>query len=213
MAVDGIAASDIAVGGFSPLSTCDWPGELVATVFCQGCPLACRYCHNADLIPPGPGIGPTWPGVLSILERRRGLLDGVVFSGGEPTLQKALPNAVAAVRAQGFRVGLHTAGPYPERLARLLPDLDWVGFDIKAPFADYERITGVAGSGERARQSLVALAGSGVAFELRTTVHPLLLGDADLARLDADLALLGLGPTQRQPFRSQGCQDATLLTV
>lgn len=57
MTVADIAVSDIAVGGFSPLSTCDWPNELVATVFCQGCPLACRYCHNTDLIPPGRGAG------------------------------------------------------------------------------------------------------------------------------------------------------------
>lgn len=213
MPVDDITASDIAVGGFSPLSTCDWPGELVATVFCQGCPLACRYCHNADLIPPGRGRGPDWREILSLIRRRRGLLDGVVFSGGEPTLQKALPEAVAAVKALGFRVALHTAGPYPERFVRLLPDVDWVGFDVKAPFADYERVTGVPESGIRARKSLIALAGSGVAFEVRTTVHPSLLDDADLARLDADLALLGLGPTRRQPFRRKGCQDAELLTA
>lgn len=204
---------DIAVGGFSPLSTCDWPGELVATVFCQGCPLACRYCHNVDLIPPGRGAGPDWGKVLSVLEKRRGLLDGVVFSGGEPTLQKALPEAVAAARALGFRVGLHTAGPYPDRFARLLPQLDWVGFDVKAPFAAYERITGVPESGLRARDSLIALAGSGAAFEVRTTVHAVLLDEADLVRLDADLAALGLGPTRRQPFRSQGCQDAKLLAA
>jgi len=208
-----MSADEVAVGSFSPLSTCDWPGELVATVFCQGCPLACRYCHNADLIPPGRGAGPDWRAIRSLLEGRRGLLDGVVFSGGEPTLQKALPEAVAAVRALGFRVGLHTAGPYPDRFARLLPDIDWVGFDVKAPFAEYERITGVPESGVRARESLIALAGSGVAFEVRTTVHPVLLDEADLVRLDADLAALGLGPTRRQSFRSQGCQDAKLLAV
>lgn len=202
--------ADLAVGGFTPLSTCDWPGELTATVFCQGCPLACRYCHNADLIPPGRGAGPDWSCVLALLEKRRGLLDGVVFSGGEPTLQRALPEAAAAVRALGFRVGLHTAGPYPERLARLLPLVDWVGFDVKAPFSAYEKITGVSGSGGRARQSLVALVRSGVAFEVRTTVHPLLLGEADLASLDADLAALGVGPTRRQPFRRAGCRDALL---
>ena len=208
-----MAAADIAVGGFSPLSTCDWPGELVATVFCQGCPFACRYCHNTDLIPPGPGDGPDFMAILAVLEMRRGLLDGVVFSGGEPTLQKALPDAVSAVRALGFRVGLHTAGPYPDRLARLLPQLDWVGFDIKAPFADYQRITGVPDSGVQARESLARLARSDVAFEIRTTVHPLLLDEIDLVRLDADLAELGLGPTRRQPFRAKGCHDAELLPV
>ena len=206
MPVDGIA-----VGGFSPLSTCDWSGELVATVFCQGCPLACRYCHNTDLIPPGQGAGPDFATILALLATRRGLLDGVVFSGGEPTLQERLPGAVAAVRALGFRVGLHTAGPYPRRLERLLPQLDWVGCDVKAPFGDYERITGVPNSGARARESLVALAKSGVRFEIRTTVHPLLLDETDLVRLDADLADLGVGPTRRQLFRADGCRDAELL--
>ena len=203
--------ADIAVGGFSPLSTCDWPGELVATVFCQGCPLACRYCHNADLIPPGPGVGPDFGAILALLDKRRGLLDGVVFSGGEPTLQKALPEAAAAVRALGFRVGLHTAGPYPERLARLLPLVDWVGFDVKAPFSDYDRVTGVPGSGERAKASLLTFVESGVAADIRTTVHAALLRNDDLARLDGELSSLGLGPTRRQPFRAEGCRDAELL--
>lgn len=202
------------VGGFSALSTCDWPGELVATVFCQGCPLACRYCHNPDLIPPGPrptrGAGPDWDGVLSLLATRRGLLDGVVFSGGEPTLQAGLAAAIAAVRALGFRVGLHTAGPYPERLDRVLALVEWIGFDVKAPFADYAAITGVAGSGEKARRSLQRVIAAGVAVETRTTVHPLLTGPDDLARLDADLAGLGLGPSKRQPFRAAGCRDAAL---
>lgn len=203
--------AELTIGGFTALSTCDWPGELVATVFCQGCPFACRYCHNADLIPPGKGAGRNFGAILSLLEKRRNLLDGVVFSGGEPTLQTALPDAVAWVRSLGFRVGLHTAGPYPDRLVRLLPFVDWVGFDVKAPFADYAAITGVPGSGDRARTSLGALVKSGTAFDVRTTVHLLLLGEADLARLDADLALLGLGPTRRQPFRASGCRDADLL--
>lgn len=202
---------DLRVGGFSALSTCDWPGELVATVFCQGCPLACRYCHNPDLIPPGPGAGPGWEDSLARLADRRGLLDGVVFSGGEPTLQAALPAAIGQVRALGFRIGLHTAGPYPDRLARVLPLLDWIGFDIKAPFADYAPITGVPGSGARARESLRHVIAAGVAVETRTTVHPALTGPDDLARIDADLAALGLGPSKRQPFRAAGCRDADLL--
>jgi pyruvate formate lyase activating enzyme len=206
-----MAADDIVLGGFTPLSSCDWPGELVATVFCQGCPLACRYCHNPDLLAVGRGGGPAWPEVLSFLEARRGLLDGVVFSGGEPTMQAGLPAAVAASRALGFRVGLHTAGPYPHRLAHLLSQVDWVGFDVKAPFDDYEAITGVPGSGARARESLAALVDSGVAFDIRTTVHPTLLSEDDLARLDADLAALGTGPTRRQPFRATGCRDSELL--
>jgi pyruvate formate lyase activating enzyme len=202
--------TSLAVGGFSALSTCDWPDQLAATVFCQGCPWACRYCHNADLIPSGPGRGPGWTEILALLRKRRGLLDAVVFSGGEPTVQAGLAEAMRAVRDFGLRVGLHTAGPAPERLKRVLPLVDWIGFDVKAPFADYARVTGVAGSGAKARASLEAAIAAGVGLDIRTTVHPLLTGPADLARLDADLAQLGLGPTRRQPFRPHGCTDPEL---
>ncbi|MBJ7535536.1 anaerobic ribonucleoside-triphosphate reductase activating protein [Rhodomicrobium vannielii ATCC 17100] len=200
----------IEIGGFARLSSVDWPGQLAATVFCQGCPWACRYCHNTSLTRAGRGAGPSWAEVRAFLQTRRGLLDAVVFSGGEPTLQTHLPEAMAEVRAMGFRVGLHSAGPYPTRLAAVLPLVDWVGFDVKAPFAEYERITGVPGSGERAAESLRLLVASGVAFETRTTVHPALLDDAALARIAAELAALGIANNRIQPFRSLGCTDAAL---
>jgi pyruvate formate lyase activating enzyme len=149
--------------------------------------------------------------VKNFLARRRDLLDGVVFSGGEPTLQAGLPDAIHAVREMGFAVGLHSAGPLPRRLEAILPLVDWVGFDVKAPFDAYARITGVAGAGEKARASLALLVGSGVAFELRTTVHPALLSAYDLSRLDDDLAALGAPAPRLQPFRSHGCVDQALL--
>ena len=203
-------SAELRVGGLVRLSTCDWPGELVATVFCQGCPWACGYCHNPHLIPPNTEAAIAWPEVMSFLDSRRGLLDGVVFSGGEPTLQAALPEAMRAVRALGFRIGLHSAGPYPERLAAVLPLVDWVGFDVKAAFAGYARITGVAGSGDKARESLRHLLASDVAFEIRTTVHSALLGAPDLADLAADLAAFGISDHKTQPFRAAGCQNPAL---
>jgi pyruvate formate lyase activating enzyme len=128
-----------------------------------------------------------WTDITAFLGRRRGLLDAVVFSGGEPTLQSALPDAARQVRALGFKIGLHTAGSYPRRLAALLPLVDWVALDIKALPHDYSAVTGVPGSGRRAWDSLRILQGSGVAFEVRTTVMP---GWAakDLARLAKALA-------------------------
>ncbi|MFV3131483.1 anaerobic ribonucleoside-triphosphate reductase activating protein [Niveispirillum sp. KHB5.9] len=201
------------IGGLSPLSTCDWPGQLVATIFCQGCPWSCRYCHNPHLIPADRAGDIPWRDVLAFLERRRGLLDGVVFSGGEPTLQVGLVDAIAVVRDLGFRVGLHTGGPYPDRLSGLLPRLDWVGFDMKAPFADYARITGVPGSGERARASLGMLLDSGVDLEVRTTVHPALLSTADLAGMAESLGILGVRRFVIQCFRPQGCADDELATL
>jgi pyruvate formate lyase activating enzyme len=160
------------VGGLTPMTTIDYPGELSAVIFCQGCPWRCRYCHNGHLLPATRGGLMAWGQVVGFLERRRGLLDAVVFSGGEPTLQSALPAAVTQVRSLGFKVGLHTAGPYPDRLRALLPHLDWVGLDIKALPHDYPDITGVPGSGDKAWESLRLLRNAGIALEVRTTLMP-----------------------------------------
>jgi len=199
------------VGGLTPLSTTDWPGMLAAVVFCQGCPWRCGYCHNPDLIPPRGENEIPWEDVLAFLRRRQGLLDGVVFSGGEPTLQPELADAMREVCALGFKIGLHTGGAYPRRLAEVLPLVDWVGLDAKAPFADYARITGVDGSGERAQSSLESVLASGVAHEIRTTVHPALLADADVVDLAQDLSARGVKHYVIQAFRSQGCADAALV--
>jgi pyruvate formate lyase activating enzyme len=203
-------SAELRVGGLARLSTCDWPGELVATVFCQGCPWSCGYCHNPHLIPPGAAQEIDWRDVLSFLDSRRGLLDGVVFSGGEPTLQAALPQAMRDVRALGFRIGLHSAGPYPERLAAVLPLVDWIGFDVKAPFDEYARITGVPGSGAKARDSLFRVLASNATCEVRTTVHAALLDEAALARLRADLSALGVAHHTIQEFRPTGCNTTWL---
>ena len=200
----------IRVGGLTPLSTTDWPGMLSAVVFCQGCSWRCGYCHNPDLIPSHGGHEMAWEEVLDFLHRRRGLLDGVVFSGGEPTLQKALLIAMREVRALGFKVGLHTSGMYPGRLAALLPLVDWVGLDVKAPFADYPETTGAAGSGGRVQVSLEHILASGVAYEVRTTVHPELLSDAAVLEMGRDLAKRGVRNYALQAFRSQGCNDEHL---
>jgi pyruvate formate lyase activating enzyme len=198
------------VGGLTPLSTSDWPGMLAAVVFCQGCPWRCGYCHNPGLIPARGDHEIPWENVLAFLRRRQGLLDGVVFSGGEPTAQAGLLDAMREVRALGFKIGLHTGGMYPQRLAAVLPLVDWVGLDVKAPFADYPRVTGVAGSGDRAHAGLLEVVASGVAHEVRTTVHPALLADAEVIGLAHDLAGRGVKHFALQAFRSQGCADDAL---
>lgn len=189
---------ELAVGGLTPFTTIDFPGRLAAVVFCQGCPWRCTYCHNPHLLPRNDGAMP-WSDVLGWLATRRGLLDGVVFSGGEPLLQRGLPAALADVRKLGFATALHTAGAYPERLAAVLPLLDWIGFDIKAPFADYTPIVG-CDSGHAARAALQLLLASGVAHELRCTVPPQ-LDKAALDRMDAELAILGGAHLTRQTYR------------
>ncbi|TPW28040.1 anaerobic ribonucleoside-triphosphate reductase activating protein [Martelella alba] len=210
---DGRSAADLRIGGFERISFCDWPGQIAATVFLQGCPWRCPYCHNPGLLPAGRAGALEWRDILAFLETRRGLLDGVVFSGGEPTAQAGLDVAIQDVRLLGFRIGLHTAGPYPDRLKRLLPLVDWVGLDIKAPFGNYEAITQVPRSGEKAHSSLMALLASGVDYELRTTVHSGLLDTAQTARIAEELAALGAQPTRIQPYRETGVDKAVMASA
>ena len=173
----------LAIGGLTPFTTIDYPGKLAAVVFCQGCPWRCGYCHNQHLLAVDRQAAIAWQEVMQLLEQRRGLLDAVIFSGGEPTLQAGLPQALATVRQLGFLTGLHTAGPFPDRLAACLPLLDWVGMDLKAPFDCYDAITGVTGSGRAAARSAELVRTSGVAHQFRTTVDPLLQSDERLKRL------------------------------
>ena len=199
------ATSDsLVIAGLTPLSSCDWPGKLVATVFAQGCPWSCTYCHNPDLIPTrAEGIVP-FQRVRDLLAKRRGLLDGVVFSGGEPTRQRALGAAMREVRDAGFGVGLHTGGAYPARLREVIGLVDWVGLDIKAPRADYGKITGVGPSGSKAFESLDIVLAAGVDVQVRTTVDPTVLTEDDVARIRAELAERGVTDLVLQTVRAEG---------
>ena len=199
------ASAPLRVGGLTALSATDYPGELAAVVYCQGCPWRCAYCHNPHLLPreaPGTIV---WDDLLQFLERRRGLLDAVVFSGGEPTAQPALAQAMRAVRALGYRVGLHSAGIYPRRFADVLPLADWIGFDAKAPFdAAYERVTGIRGSAQAALASARRLLASRVPCEFRTTWDSETLFADELERLAATLADLGVTRYALQQCRKDG---------
>jgi pyruvate formate lyase activating enzyme len=199
--------TNLQIGGLTPLTSTDFPGCLAAVVFCQGCPWRCGYCHNPHLIPRHSDTQMDWPSVLSFLQRRQGLLDAVVFSGGEPTLQDSLESAIGEVRNLGFKVGLHTGGTYPSRLGELLPLLSWVGMDIKAAFSDYDKVTGTPASGEKARESARLLLSSGVPCEFRTTVHPLYHPRDSLLRLTEELRDMGVRNYVLQEFRPQGCAD------
>ncbi len=198
------------VGGLTPLTTIDYPGALAAVVFCQGCPWRCRYCHNAHLIPSDASTSFEWPAVQDFLRRRQGLLDAVVFSGGEPMAQHALADALDEVRRLGFKTGLHTNGAYPQRLHQLLPKLDWIGLDIKALAEDYPALTGVPHSGDQAWQSLDMLQNAAVPFDVRVTVHDALLPQPKLDRLLKRLRAMQAPEPKLQPCRDQGMLDSTL---
>jgi pyruvate formate lyase activating enzyme len=201
MSLDAMDASTLRIGGFVPFSTIDYPGHLAAVVFCQGCPWRCRYCHNVHLQPPRGPDEISWSRIVGLLARRRGLLDAVVFSGGEPTLQAALPAAMRAVKAMGYRIGLHTAGIYPKRLADVLPLVDWIGMDVKAALADYERVTATPSSASRALRSIDLVRASGIRCQFRTTVDPQVLTPDRLEALSSDLVRLGVRDHVLQPCR------------
>ncbi len=198
------------VGGMVPLTTLDYPGLLACVLFCQGCAWRCRYCHNPDLIPARGAQEIPWPQVLEFLRRRQGLLQAVVFSGGEATLQGGLVPAMNEARAQGYRIGLHSAGIKPWAFAWALQAVDWVGFDIKALAEDAELITGVSGSGKANWRSLEHLLASGVDYECRTTVHWHLLDVDKLWRIGQRLHAFGVKHFAVQLVRSARMLDAEL---
>ena len=204
---------ELQVGGFTPMTTLDYPGELAAVVFCQGCPWRCRYCHNSELIPRRTKNSIPWNEIIAFLEQRRGLLDAVVFSGGEPTLQRTLPDAITQVKAMGYKVGLHTGGPYPERLQHILPLVDWVGLDIKALEENYAEVTGVKGSGTKAWVSARLLIDSGVAHEIRTTVHPALTSPGELEQINNCLRQIGTDRHRLQDCVIEHCLDSSLAAL
>ena len=160
--------------GLQKLSMVDYPDKLAATVFAGGCDLRCPFCHNALLVT-RLAESPTLPEaeVLEFLSRRKGLLDGVVLSGGEPLLQPDAADFLEKVRALGFAVKLDTNGCHPEALADILERglADYVAMDIKNSLEKYPETVGVPGFDTApVEESVRLLAGSGVDHEFRTTL-------------------------------------------
>lgn len=179
------------IGGLTSFTTIDFPGHLAAVVFLQGCAWRCPYCHNPHLLEVDKQ-GDDWEVLRSFLQPRRGFLDGVVLSGGEPLLQTGLADVISGIKAMGFKVALHTAGGNPQRLENYLSMLDWVGLDIKTTFTDYAQITGISGSGEQVQQSLELILASGIGYEVRTTVDPNFFTHNKVVELAESLAAAGV---------------------
>jgi pyruvate formate lyase activating enzyme len=174
--------------GLQKTTLVDYPGHVAATLFTHGCPLRCPFCHNPELVT---GREPEnfldEPAVLSFLDRRKHLLQGVCITGGEPLLHPELPRLIKRVRSLGLKVKLDTCGIFPERLQRLLEAgyLDYVAVDIKTTPDRYPLLNG---SGERVLESVEHLRGSGTAYELRATAAPGFV-DAEYAEWISDYLL------------------------
>lgn len=154
------------IGGLQKTSLLDFPEKIAAIVFTMGCNFRCGYCHNPELINGEAKIEE----VFEFLKTRQGKLDGVVITGGEPCLQKDLPEFIKQVKELGFAVKLDTNGSFPEMLEKVLPNLDYVAMDIKAPLEKYSRIVNVDVDTSKILKSIEVLKNGGVDYEFRTTV-------------------------------------------
>ena len=152
----------IKVAALLRFSLLDYPDKISAVLFTQGCPLRCVYCHNPDFQNPNVDTNTSFDEVIQFLSTRIGLLEGVVFSGGEPLLQANLYDAVQRVKEMGFLVGLHTSGCIYNNFIKILPLIDWVGFDIKQVFNKYSEITQITNSELQVVKYINALLNSNV---------------------------------------------------
>jgi pyruvate formate lyase activating enzyme len=197
-----MSSGSLFVGGIVSLSMTDYPGHLSTVIFMQGCLWRCVYCHNRHLQSVMQDESLPWEDILYLLKTREGLVEAVVFSGGEPLLQESLPSAIADVRRMGFKVGLHTSGAFPDRLAKILHSLDWVGFDVKHRFENYREITNVGNSGFLACESLKLLISSGTDFEVRITLYEKIETSA-VADILKNISALGVRTVALQKCRDR----------
>lgn len=159
------------ISGLQKTTLLDYPGKVAATVFLGGCNFRCPYCHNASLIE-APGDVLPEEEFFAFLQKRRGLLDGVCVSGGEPLLQQGLGPFLDRIKALGFLVKLDTNGSYPARLKTLVQAglVDAVAMDVKNSPAKYKATVGVSGAAlGNVRESVAYLLCAPVAYEFRTT--------------------------------------------
>lgn len=175
------------ITGFQKMSLLDYPDKIAAIVFTQGCNFACGYCHNPELIskikPPGLKEF-SEKSVLDFLKTRKGLLDGVVVTGGEPTLHEDLGDFLKKIKDLGFLVKLDTNGGNPEHLRKLiqLKLVDYIAMDIKHAPKKYQELV-KNDCLAKIRESIKIIRSSGVDYEFRSTIAPYLHTEDDFCEM------------------------------
>ena len=151
------------IGGLQKTTLIDYPEKIAAIVFTRGCNFRCPYCHNPELVN-GTSENLDEQAVLDFLETRRGKLDGVVVTGGEPTLQKDLPDFLQKLKSMDFSVKLDTNGSQFEMLEQVIKDrlVDYIAMDIKAPIEKYENVVNVNFNIENILKSINLIMKSGI---------------------------------------------------
>ncbi len=201
----------IDIKGFLESSFLDWPGQISAVIFLAGCNFRCPFCHNHGLVlRPHDYQTIDWNSIKARLSKFRGWIDGVVISGGEPTLSPDLPELIKEIRMAGFKVKLDTNGSRPNLLSRLIDQgmLDHVAMDVKSALYEipYARAAGKPGFLEKVKQSLALLRNSGVEYTLRTTVVPDLHTEKDIMELAGQLR--GVKDWRLQNFKPENALDS-----
>jgi pyruvate formate lyase activating enzyme len=171
------------IGGLQKFSLIDYPEKICAIVFTQGCNFRCPYCHNPELADPDlyEECMPEEE-ILAFLEKRKGKLDAVSITGGEPTLQPDLIDFVQEIKAMGYLAKIDTNGSHPEVLKALIEDdlIDYVAMDVKAPLEKYQKITRSKTNSDLIKQSIKLIKKSRIPHEFRTTVVRSQLKENDL---------------------------------
>jgi pyruvate formate lyase activating enzyme len=163
------------LGGFQKLTLIDYPGKLATTVFTVGCSFRCPFCHNPELVNLRLAHDEkSEKEFFDFLKTRKGKLEGVCITGGEPTIQPDLIEFISKIRKMGFLVKLDSNGTRPDVLKKLFDGklLDFVAMDIKNSLPKYDLTTGVRGDRKRIELSVELIRKSGVPYEFRTTVVP-----------------------------------------
>ncbi|RLE16443.1 MAG: anaerobic ribonucleoside-triphosphate reductase activating protein [Acidobacteria bacterium] len=203
----------VPIGGVTPFSTLDCPDSISAVFYFQGCPFRCPYCHNTEFQQVN---SPEYPvsDFLDFLWPRKGFLDTVVFSGGEPLMfPEELADLTELALGEGFGVALHTSGFNPEALKRYLErfTVKWVGIDLKAGLKDYPLATGIKKNYfAKAAESIHILNVSGIPFEVRTTIFPSLLEEERLDSLINSARNIGVEKLVWQVYCENGRPDTDI---
>lgn len=177
-------------GGFTALTLIDYPGKTAAMVYTIGCNFRCPYCHNPELV--DETIEKTFPEdfILGFLENRIGLLDGVVITGGEPTMHgDDLLSFMEKVKALGFSVKLDTNGTDPNFIRKAIQRniVDYIAMDVKAPLASYHENVGRPVDTDAIKESITLLMQGAVPYEFRTTVVKALLSPHDVENIAKEI--------------------------
>ena len=197
------------LGGLQKLTLIDFPEKIAVTVFTVGCNFSCPFCHNPGLVDAQKIL--TEPKIeekdfFDFLKNRQGMLEGVCVSGGEPTLQRGLPEFLAGIKDLGFLIKLDTNGTNPAMIENLLKKglVDYIAMDIKAPLEKYKKVVGPQVSLADIQRS-VELTRSLPEYEFRTTVLPALHSKKDI--LSIGRWLQGAKRYFLQQFRPQTTLD------